>query len=271
MAELGSSTVYGDIKVNGAIIGDLDNMGSGITAGTAAAYTFSSNNFTLKDGAILVLKLHIANDKGATLNVNDTGAKTIIDALGKPIPKGFLINSIITVVYNGTNFIIQGGGSGGGGGGIILNASDLNIANVSTQVQNVGGYEKSFVNPPSTVTSVVNAAFEDLLYGTYSVIVRMAINNISSTANILKLEAFHVVGATETLINTAYVKPSSFTTAGKYQTLGFVTDFAGSGGLSSPKLLIKVSTVSHATQYSIYFDYIRVAPANTAQYALPTA
>lgn len=81
------------------------------TAGTGTALTATIPDVTLADGLSLRLKLHTAIGAGATLNVNGAGAKAIVDSKGTAVKAGAVANSYITVVYNGTNFILQGDGS----------------------------------------------------------------------------------------------------------------------------------------------------------------
>jgi len=119
--------VYADVTANNATAGE--NVGvaeigtkqtkavwdellaaSGITAGTSSALTLAQAGFSLVDGATIRFKLHADMDKGATLNVAATGAKSVVDQLGNP--QRALAGSYCTVVYSSTteNFILQGRG-----------------------------------------------------------------------------------------------------------------------------------------------------------------
>lgn len=122
-----NSGIYADISANDAVSGD--NVGtievgtkqtkalwdeilaaSGTTSGTSSALTLTQTGFVLADGAAVRFKLGTAMDKGATLNVNGTGAHAIVDALGKP--QKAIAGSYCTVIYSSTtgNFILQGSG-----------------------------------------------------------------------------------------------------------------------------------------------------------------
>lgn len=83
---------------------------SGTTTGTPDAFILSQPGFVLSDGATIRLKLHTDMNKGATLNVSETGAHPIIDSRGKQ--NKALAGSWVTVIYNSStgNFILQGSG-----------------------------------------------------------------------------------------------------------------------------------------------------------------
>lgn len=86
----------------------------GQTSGSASALTLTAPDFSLLDGVVVRFKTHVAVPKGATLNVNGTGAKPIIGISGKGV--AIAAGSYCTVVYNATsgNFILQGEGGGQG-------------------------------------------------------------------------------------------------------------------------------------------------------------
>lgn len=86
--------------------------GYGLTGGTGTAYTLSlSPPPTLMAGLRITMKVHVANTNVATLNVNNLGAKSILKSNGNALTAGNLkLNSIYTLVYDGSNFILQGEG-----------------------------------------------------------------------------------------------------------------------------------------------------------------
>lgn len=83
---------------------------TGTAEGTSTALTLACPGFVLADGAIIRFKLGIALNKGATLNVDSTGAKGTVDMLGKPFKAS--TGAWLTVVYNSNteNFVLQGKG-----------------------------------------------------------------------------------------------------------------------------------------------------------------
>lgn len=92
----------------------LDEMlaGSGTTTGTGDTLVLAQPGFILADGATVRIKTHLIVNKGATLNVQSTGAKPMLDILGKRFK--IASGSWVTLTYNGTtgNFILQGSGGG---------------------------------------------------------------------------------------------------------------------------------------------------------------
>lgn len=91
----------------------LDEMlaASGVTAGTASAYTLAQEEYTLFDGAPVRFRLHTASIGAATLNINNTGAKPLRDAYGKDMPSGIPAGTWIEARYSAANgaYIIIGG------------------------------------------------------------------------------------------------------------------------------------------------------------------
>ena len=66
------------------------------------------------EGTAVAVKINVNNTGASTININALGAKSIVDSKGNALTSGKLkANSIYTLRYNGTNFILQGeGGSG---------------------------------------------------------------------------------------------------------------------------------------------------------------
>lgn len=74
----------------------------GVAAGTATAYTLDDEfgGFELVDGAKVNFRLHVASGVNPTLNVNGTGAKPIISALGDAMPNATIANAWVTATYS---------------------------------------------------------------------------------------------------------------------------------------------------------------------------
>lgn len=84
--------------------------------GSANAYTVSLNPAlaAYAEGVAVAVKINGDNTGAATLNINSLGAKSIVDSKGSALTAGKLkANSIYTLRYNGTNFILQGEGASG--------------------------------------------------------------------------------------------------------------------------------------------------------------
>ncbi|MFD0588839.1 hypothetical protein ACFQZE_12630 [Paenibacillus sp. GCM10027627] len=87
-----------------------------ITTGTGTDYlaTFVPAYPNLKAGTRITIKMHLSNTGAATINVNDLGKKSILKSTGSTLASGNLKqNSVYTLVFDGSVFILQGeGGSG---------------------------------------------------------------------------------------------------------------------------------------------------------------
>lgn len=83
------------------------------STGSANAYVVTVvGASTYTEGMALAVKINISNTGASTINVNGLGAKVIKDSKGQDLKAGTLTaNSIYTLRYNGTNFILQGEGS----------------------------------------------------------------------------------------------------------------------------------------------------------------
>lgn len=90
---------------------------SGVTGGTAPAYTMTIDDFSLVAGVKLEVKFHAGATSAATLNItshNTTteantvlGAKNIVDSYGSSV-NYLTANSYVTLIYNGTSFQVMG-------------------------------------------------------------------------------------------------------------------------------------------------------------------
>ena len=85
---------------------------SGVTGGTATAYTLAQDNFILADGAPVRFKLHVDSGATPTLNVNGTGAKRIMMNMTAPLSIGSKAGLWYTAVYSADHdfFVLQGSG-----------------------------------------------------------------------------------------------------------------------------------------------------------------
>lgn len=74
----------------------------GVTAGTATAFTLDDEfgGFELVDGAKVNFRLHVESGAGATLNINNTGAKKIVSITGAELANGVIAGTWITAVYS---------------------------------------------------------------------------------------------------------------------------------------------------------------------------
>lgn len=86
----------------------------GATTGTNAYTITNSDIAAYKDGLTVRIKIGTASTGASTLNINNLGAKAILDTLGNPIvANGLKAGLPYQLSYNGTNFIVLGKGGGG--------------------------------------------------------------------------------------------------------------------------------------------------------------
>ena len=108
--ELANIIAQNGTPVNAAALNEM-LAASGVTAGTASAYTLVQDGFALFDGAPVRFRLHAASGAGATLNVNGTGAKALINGTGKPFPAGIPAGVWIAAIYSEVYDAYVAGGS----------------------------------------------------------------------------------------------------------------------------------------------------------------
>lgn len=109
---------------------------SGITAGSATAYTLAQEGYSLFDGAPVRFRLHTASGGNATLNINGTGAKPLRDVLGETMNEGIPAGTWLTANYSAASdaYII------GGGGGVASNPNLLDNWYFGDPVNQRNGY-----------------------------------------------------------------------------------------------------------------------------------
>lgn len=96
-------------------VGDyIRQPGYAAATGSVNAYaiTLSPALAVYDAGVCVAVKINVANTGASTLNVNGLGAKAILDSKGNAMTAGKLkSDSIYTLRYNGTAFILQGDGT----------------------------------------------------------------------------------------------------------------------------------------------------------------
>lgn len=88
---------------------------SGVTAGTSTAYTLAQPGFALIDGALIRFKLHVDSGATPTIDVNETGAKRLMQDRDNAISEGIAAGTWVTFVYSSDFdfFVQQGSGAQG--------------------------------------------------------------------------------------------------------------------------------------------------------------
>ncbi len=110
--ELANPVAREGTPINKAVLDEF-LAASGVTAGTATAYTLAQEEYSLFDGAPIRFRLHAASGDGATLNVAGTGAKPLVDAMGKAMPGGIPAGTWLTAIYSAAAgaYVLAGGES----------------------------------------------------------------------------------------------------------------------------------------------------------------
>ena len=123
-----------------------DWNGSKITAGTATAYTITSDTVPTAyyDGFLLVAEIHVENTGAATLNADSLGAVNIVKNGGEALEAGDLPAGHIAIfVYRGTDFnLIAPANTGKTGSLVFLAAIDLS----STSTANFTEFDSTKYN-----------------------------------------------------------------------------------------------------------------------------
>lgn len=96
--------------------------------------------------------------------------------------------------------------------------------------------------------------------GTYSIMLRMKVSNITVADNLVDIVA-KVSSASGTQLKEVYIKPSMFSAADKFQTIGFVVDFDAGKDNS---LYLAATLLACSTTVAVTIDYVLIAPAYTA-------
>ena len=134
----------------------------GVTAGTATAYTLNDQfgGFTLVDGAKINFRLHVASGAGATINVNSTGAKGVVNAYNEPIKAGIPAGAWITAEYSEAlgKFVLSGVAPNQYSGAVTLSASGWASKKQTVNVANVTATNDVFVSPAPASYKAYTAA-----------------------------------------------------------------------------------------------------------------
>lgn len=112
---------------------------SGVTAGTATAYTLAQAGFVLVDGAPVRFRLHTASGASPTLNVAGTGAKALRDAVGLGMTT-LAAGTWVTAVYSSAAdaYIVQSGGASSR----ILMLKELTASDETVTITLPSGYRR---------------------------------------------------------------------------------------------------------------------------------
>ncbi|MBO9597921.1 MAG: hypothetical protein J7559_08915 [Cohnella sp.] len=121
-----TGSIQAQLDAKSAVSDYIRQPGYAAATGSANAYAIAlSPALAAYDAGVCVaVKIPVANTGASTLNVNGLGAKAILDSKGNAMTAGKLkTDSIYTLRYNGTAFIVQGEGGeyGNAGAAQVLN------------------------------------------------------------------------------------------------------------------------------------------------------
>ncbi|WP_027087411.1 hypothetical protein [Cohnella panacarvi] len=105
--------IQSQLDAKSAVSDYIRQPGYAAATGSANVYavTLSPALAAYAAGVCVAVKINVANTGASTLNVNGLGAKAILDSKGNAMTAGKLkADSIYTLRYNGTAFIVQGDG-----------------------------------------------------------------------------------------------------------------------------------------------------------------
>ena len=183
----------------------------GATSGTNTYTTSITGVTSYYDGLKVTVKIGTTSTGASTLNINSLGAKTILDSLGNTITSGGLKAGIpYTLVYNGTNFILQGKG---GGGNVtadkILNGytATVDTGQVTGTMPNIGAQTGS-VNAGGSIT--ISKGYHD---GTGKITGNSLASQTSATATASQILAGYTAWVNGVLLNGGMANKDNATTS----------------------------------------------------------
>lgn len=153
---------YAGVDANGFVTPN----GYAADTGTANTYaiTLSPAPAALAAGQRVRFKVANANTGASTLNVNSLGAKSLVKSGSTALGSGDLTaGQIVTAVYDGTNWQLQGAGGSGGDltAKYIIGASDVNLANARVWP---GLY--NHIDAPPSSPGTLDDEFDDATFNT---------------------------------------------------------------------------------------------------------
>lgn len=111
---------------------------------------------------------------------------------------------------------------------------------------------------------ICNKTFEDLLYGSYYVVIRAKISsNECDTTPVLNILTSEYVEDTDTLtlLSSTDIYETDFSTTGEFEEMGFITQFKGTNGRGRKNLNITISMIGNSNNPKINIDYIAIGLA----------
>ena len=112
---------------------------------------------------------------------------------------------------------------------------------------------------------ICNKTFEDLLYGSYYIILRVKTSSnrcdITPLLNIIVSEYIEDTD-TLTLLSSTDIYETDFSSCGEFEEMGFITQFKGTNGKSKKNLNITITMIGNSNNPKINIDYIAIGLAS---------
>lgn len=159
---------------------------------------------------------------------------------------------------------------GSGSGGISVDTEDVdnvyNKSDGSIVADNTTNNGSSIYIPHYNINKeCISAIFEDLKFGTYSVMFRLKTSNNTITDKLIVINSYYNNGNSDSLLSTTYLAPSDFDNPNVFQTFGFVTKLKGINSNNTINLKIKITILgNNYNDLSFWFDYIIINYAYTS-------
>ena len=162
--------------------------------------------------------------------------------------------------WEGNVYRPEGVGSGGTSGTIVSPSQNDKIETDGTIITDDGSSGSVIMvqTDPTTEKNIATGYVSDLVFGDYSVAVRLKSSNNTATSNIVRIRTYYSVeGQTDVLLSTTYITANKFKAANTYQTFVFITTFKGVVD-ANQRLKIEVTSLPITTSSTICLDYFTV-------------
>ena len=122
----------------------------------------------------------------------------------------------------------------------------------------------SFTGKENEDTSIAYKGFPDLLYGTYSIMVRMKCSNITGDYRVATVNVYEYSSDGTTLLSSSDIYPYHFSKEDEFEELGIVTKYKGINSNDDDKMII-IEIIAHGDgNTNLQIDYIYMSLAYTS-------
>lgn len=166
--------------------------------------------------------------------------------------------------WEGNIYRFEGTGGAGGATGTVISPTE-NINNIETDGTVIEDPESSgsaiIVSSGTEAKNVATMYIDDLIFGDYSVTLRLKSSNNSTTNTLLQIRTYYSLeGANDILLSTTNVAGTVFAAANAYQQLNFITKFKGVANVNM-RMKVVITALPN-TNTTFCFDYVAVVMAS---------